>query len=45
MFAHDAALRAGKGNAFVGIDVLIDDAFFKEVRREFENTMKEAGRL
>lgn len=45
MFAHDEALRAGKANAWLGIDVLTDDKFFTEVRKEFEGTMKEAGRL
>ena len=45
MFAHDEALRAGKANAWLGIDILCEDSFFAEVRKEFEISMKEAGRI
>lgn len=45
MFAHDEALKAGKANAWLGLDILTDDLFFAEVREEFEVSMKEAGRL
>jgi hypothetical protein len=44
-FAHKEALRAGKANAFIGMDVLMDDEFYGEVRSEWEGTMREAGRL
>lgn len=44
-YAHSEALRAGKANAFLGVDALMDDAFYAEVRREWEETMRAAGRL
>lgn len=42
--AHVEAIRAGKANAHVGMDVLIDDEFYAEVRKEWEASMKDAGR-
>ncbi|KAL3421402.1 metallopeptidase [Phlyctema vagabunda] len=44
-FAHQEAIRAGKANAFVGIDVLFDDKFFQAVKVEWEQAMKKAGRI
>jgi len=44
-FGHKEALRAGKANAFIGMDVLVDDEFYDKVRGEWEGAMKEAGRL
>ncbi len=44
-FAHAEALRAGKANAFLGVDVLMSDTFYGQVRNEWEATMTEAGRL
>ena len=44
-FAHREALRAGKANAFLGIDVLMSDEFYQQVKDEWIKTMSEAGRL
>lgn len=44
-FGHEEALRAVKANAFIGIDVLMDDEFYEKVRSEWEASMREAGRL
>ncbi|RDW82345.1 putative amidohydrolase amhX [Coleophoma cylindrospora] len=44
-FSHAEALRAGKANAFIGIDVLIDDAFYGDVHAEWKDAMQKAGRL
>ena len=44
-YAHGEALRAGKANAFLGLDVLLDDEFHEQVRGEWEGAMREAGRL
>ena len=43
--AHKEALRAGKAEAFLGMDVLLDDDFFERVKFEWQEAMKEAGRL
>ena len=43
-FAHSAALRAGKANAMVGIDVLLHDEFYQTVQKEWEATMEARGR-
>ncbi|KAK7516917.1 amidohydrolase AmhX [Phyllosticta citriasiana] len=43
-FAHDKALQAGKANALVALDVLLDDAFYEAVKTEWEKTMREEGR-
>jgi hypothetical protein len=43
--ANKEAVRAGKANAFIGMDVLLDDEFYEEVKSEWEGTMKAAGRL
>jgi hypothetical protein len=44
-YAHTEALRTGKANAFLGVDVLVDDEFYREVREEWEESMKAAERL
>ncbi|KAK7545136.1 amidohydrolase amhX [Phyllosticta citribraziliensis] len=44
-YAHDKALQAGKANALVGLDVLLDDAFYAAVKAEWEETMKAEGRI
>lgn len=43
-FAHQEALRAGKANAFICLDVLVNDQFAKAMKHEFIDSMKEAGR-
>lgn len=43
--AHDEALRAGKANALIGLDVLSNDEFATQVRDEWVKAMREAGRL
>ncbi|KAK8208103.1 amidohydrolase AmhX [Phyllosticta capitalensis] len=44
-FAHDMALQAGKANALVALDCLLDDEFFGGVKAEWEAAMREEGRL
>lgn len=44
-FAHQEALRAGKANALICLDVLKDDVFADKMKQEFVQAMKEAGRL
>ena len=44
-FAHEEALKAAMVNAFLGVDVLVDEGFYKQVREEWEVSMREAGRL
>lgn len=44
-FAHAEALRAGKANALISLDVLTNDEFAARMKEEFEETMAEAGRL
>jgi hypothetical protein len=43
-YAHQEALRAGKANALICLDVLMNDIFAKVMRDEFIKAMKEAGR-
>ncbi|KAJ9151758.1 Peptidase M20 domain-containing protein 2 [Pleurostoma richardsiae] len=43
-FAHGEALRAGKANALICLDVLMNDEFAAEMKAEFVKSMKEAGR-
>ncbi|KAJ5705274.1 hypothetical protein N7536_000963 [Penicillium majusculum] len=43
-FAHQEALRAGQANALVCLDVLTNDRFAQEMKTEFIEAMKEAGR-
>ncbi|OJZ81624.1 hypothetical protein ASPFODRAFT_52009 [Aspergillus luchuensis CBS 106.47] len=43
--AHTEALRAGKANALITLDVLTNDDFSQKVKDEFRAAMKEAGRL
>jgi hypothetical protein len=43
-FTHEEALKAARVNAFLGIDVLVEE-FYKQVREEWERSMREAGRL
>lgn len=43
-FAHEQALKAGKANALVGVEVVVDDGFFRAVRAEWEDAMTRAGR-
>jgi Xaa-Arg dipeptidase len=43
--AHAEALRAGKANAILGLDSLVDDEFYAEVRGEWVESMRAAGRL
>ncbi|RAL13391.1 M20 family metallopeptidase [Aspergillus homomorphus CBS 101889] len=42
---HAEALRAGKANALICIDVLLNDDFASRMKQEFNQTMKAAGRL
>jgi hypothetical protein len=35
-FGHKEALRAWKANAFIGMDILVDDEFYEKVRGEWE---------
>ncbi|GMG16745.1 unnamed protein product [Aspergillus oryzae] len=44
-FAHTESLRAGKANALIGLEVLLDEGFYKEVKSDWINDMKERGRL
>lgn len=44
-FGHAEALRAGKANALIGLEVMLNDAFYQDVRAEWQGSMKEAGRL
>lgn len=43
-FAHAEALRAGKANALISLDVLTNEDFAKKMKEEFKAQMKEAGR-
>lgn len=43
-FAHQEALRAGKANALICLDVLTNDGFAEVMRDEFIEAMKERGR-
>lgn len=43
-FAHTEALRAGKANALICLDVLMNDDFAAKMKEEFKETMKRAGR-
>lgn len=43
-YAHAEALRAGKANALISLDVLMNDDFALKMREEFEEAMRDAGR-
>ncbi|KAI2903714.1 hypothetical protein CBS11852_1725 [Aspergillus niger] len=43
--AHTEALRAGKANALITLDVLTNDDFAQRMKDELRAAMKEAGRL
>lgn len=43
-FAHEAALQAGKANALISLDVLMNEKFAAQMKAEFVTAMKEAGR-
>lgn len=43
--AHAEALRAGKANALISLDVLTNDDFAAKMKEEFVQAMKKAGRL
>jgi hypothetical protein len=43
-YAHKEALRAGKANALISLDVLMNDSFAATMRAEFIEAMKQAGR-
>ncbi|CAI7567161.1 unnamed protein product [Penicillium pancosmium] len=43
-FAHKEALRAGQANALISLDILTNDEFAEGVKKEFIDTMKNAGR-
>lgn len=43
--AHEEALRAGKANALISLDVLTNDTFATRMKEEFRTAMKKAGRL
>lgn len=43
-FAHQEALRAGKANALICLDVLTNDAFARAIKAEFRRAMETAGR-
>ncbi|PWY78095.1 hypothetical protein BO94DRAFT_548889 [Aspergillus sclerotioniger CBS 115572] len=42
---HEKALRAGKANALISLDMLINDAFATRMKEDFRAAMKDAGRL
>ncbi|KAJ4417798.1 hypothetical protein N0V82_005964 [Gnomoniopsis sp. IMI 355080] len=42
--AHAEALRAGKANALIGLDVLTNDGFAAKMKQEFKEAMQKAGR-
>ena len=44
-FAHVEALRAGKANALLGLDVLLNPEFAAGMKAEFRDAMKKVGRL
>lgn len=44
-FVHAEALRAGKANALISLDVLTNDDFAAKVKDEWQDAMREAGRL
>lgn len=44
-FAHTEALRAGKANALICLDVLMNNEFALKMKEEFEEAMRDAGRL
>ncbi|KAE8384325.1 hypothetical protein BDV23DRAFT_177157 [Aspergillus alliaceus] len=44
-YAHMESFRAGKTNALVGLDVLLDDALYRQVQQEWVSDMKQRGRL
>ncbi|PYH48085.1 M20 family metallopeptidase [Aspergillus saccharolyticus JOP 1030-1] len=41
---HEEALRAGKANALICIDVLLNDVFASQMKAEFSRAMETAGR-
>jgi hypothetical protein len=43
-FAHREALRAGKANALIGLDVIMNDEFARKMKSEFVEAMKNSGR-
>ncbi len=43
-FAHQEALRAGKANALILLDVLTCDKFAVQMKEEFISAMRDAGR-
>jgi hypothetical protein len=43
-FAHNEALKAGQANALISLDILTNDDFAGEVKEEFIEAMKKAGR-
>lgn len=43
--AHAEALRAAKANALISLDVLTNDGFAARVKHEWQDAMREAGRL
>lgn len=44
-YAHLEALRAGKANALISLDVLTNDEFALVMKEEFQEAMRDAGRL
>jgi hypothetical protein len=44
-FAHQEALRAGKANALICLDVLTNDKYAEKMREEFCKQLKLAGRM
>ncbi|KAE8379009.1 hypothetical protein BDV26DRAFT_303892 [Aspergillus bertholletiae] len=44
-FAHAESLRAGKANALIGLEVLLDEEFYGQVKSDWINDMKQRGRL
>ncbi|KAB8070611.1 hypothetical protein BDV29DRAFT_180688 [Aspergillus leporis] len=43
-YAHVEYLRAEKANALIGLDVLLDEEFYKQVKNEWTSAMRERGR-
>lgn len=43
-FGHNEALRAGKANAMVGIDILLNEEFYQATQKEWQESMRARGR-
>ncbi|KAJ9145511.1 Peptidase M20 domain-containing protein 2 [Pleurostoma richardsiae] len=43
--AHREALRVGKANALLGMDVILNDQFYSQIKEEWKEEMRKRGRL